>query len=216
MDRGGMVEQDIVRRGIRDERVLAAMRKVPRERFVAAELASRAYDDAPLPSATGRRSRSRTSSRSWPRRSRSSRSRARARDRHRLGLRGGGARRALRARSTPSSASRARWRAPPSYASQGSATRTSARDAATARSAGPRGAVRRDRVSPRAARTCRRPLLAQLALGGRLVMPVGETSHDQELLRVTRQGPHDYRRESLGAVVFVPLVGAEASGQIVD
>jgi protein-L-isoaspartate(D-aspartate) O-methyltransferase len=49
-------------------------------------------------------------------------------------------------------------------------------------------------------------LLAQLALGGRLVMPVGPEDA-QQLLRFTRTGPDTLRREDLGPVRFVPLVG---------
>ncbi len=44
-----MVVEQLERRGIRDERVLAAMRKVPRHLFVDLSLAHRAYDDHPLP-----------------------------------------------------------------------------------------------------------------------------------------------------------------------
>ena len=44
-----MVEEHIAARGVRDARVLDAMRKVRREHFVPADLASRAYDDRPLP-----------------------------------------------------------------------------------------------------------------------------------------------------------------------
>lgn len=44
-----MIEVQLRGRGISDARVLAAMRKLPRERFVPAELAGRAYDDRPLP-----------------------------------------------------------------------------------------------------------------------------------------------------------------------
>jgi protein-L-isoaspartate(D-aspartate) O-methyltransferase len=44
-----MVEQQIERRGVTDERLLAAMRSVPRERFVPTEHAPQAYDDTPLP-----------------------------------------------------------------------------------------------------------------------------------------------------------------------
>jgi uncharacterized protein len=47
--RDAMVEDQIARRGISDQRVLDAMRKVPRERFVPPEQASRAYDDRALP-----------------------------------------------------------------------------------------------------------------------------------------------------------------------
>lgn len=44
-----MVVEQLERRGIRDPRVLRAMRKVPRHRFVEEALAGRAYGDYPLP-----------------------------------------------------------------------------------------------------------------------------------------------------------------------
>ena len=44
-----MVERQLRRRGITDERVLAAMARVPRELFVPAELVAHAYDDGALP-----------------------------------------------------------------------------------------------------------------------------------------------------------------------
>jgi len=44
-----MVRTQIERRGIRDEAVLAAMRKVPRHRFVPENLWDEAYQDGPLP-----------------------------------------------------------------------------------------------------------------------------------------------------------------------
>ncbi len=44
-----MVERQLRRRGIRDERVLAALGRVPRELFVPEEERWRAYDDAALP-----------------------------------------------------------------------------------------------------------------------------------------------------------------------
>jgi protein-L-isoaspartate(D-aspartate) O-methyltransferase len=43
-----MVERQLARRGIRDERVLEAMRRVSRERFVAPGDRGEAYDDVPL------------------------------------------------------------------------------------------------------------------------------------------------------------------------
>jgi len=52
-------------------------------------------------------------------------------------------------------------------------------------------------------------LRAQLAIGGRLVIPVGATPRAQELVRVTRIGQNEYRQEELGAVQFVPLIGAQ-------
>lgn len=48
-----MVEGQLVPRGISDERVLAAMRKVPRHLFVDEALHSRAYDDNSLPIGEG-------------------------------------------------------------------------------------------------------------------------------------------------------------------
>jgi protein-L-isoaspartate(D-aspartate) O-methyltransferase len=48
-----MVEQQLRARGIRDERVLAAMAKVPREEFAEAEGIREAYGDHPLPIGEG-------------------------------------------------------------------------------------------------------------------------------------------------------------------
>ena len=44
-----MVERDIAARGVRDELVLGAMRKVPRELFLPKNLREFAYEDLPLP-----------------------------------------------------------------------------------------------------------------------------------------------------------------------
>src|SRR5215211_9077903 len=51
--RVAMVEQQLRARGVRDERVLAAMAAVPREVFVPERLRERAYDDAALPIGAG-------------------------------------------------------------------------------------------------------------------------------------------------------------------
>jgi protein-L-isoaspartate(D-aspartate) O-methyltransferase len=48
-ERGEMVERQLRRRGVRDERVLAAMAEVPREAFVPAYERTAAYDDSALP-----------------------------------------------------------------------------------------------------------------------------------------------------------------------
>lgn len=50
-------------------------------------------------------------------------------------------------------------------------------------------------------------LMAQLAPGGRLVIPVGSRD-DQELIRITRT-PAGLQEQKLGPVRFVPLVGRE-------
>jgi protein-L-isoaspartate(D-aspartate) O-methyltransferase len=51
--RRDMVEWQLRRRGIRDERVLHAMARVPRHEFVERELWSEAYEDHPLPIGDG-------------------------------------------------------------------------------------------------------------------------------------------------------------------
>jgi protein-L-isoaspartate(D-aspartate) O-methyltransferase len=51
--RAVMVERDLRRRGIRDDRVLNAMLSVPRHRFVTPNLAAEAYADTPLPTRLG-------------------------------------------------------------------------------------------------------------------------------------------------------------------
>jgi protein-L-isoaspartate(D-aspartate) O-methyltransferase len=53
-------------------------------------------------------------------------------------------------------------------------------------------------------------LLQQLEIGGRLVMPVGEPHEVQKLLKITRTTDDEYEQEELGAVRFVPLIGAHA------
>lgn len=58
-------------------------------------------------------------------------------------------------------------------------------------------------------------LLAQLAPGGRLVIPVGSRDR-QELLRVTLGDDGTPLEERLGACRFVPLVGAEGFAEMSD
>lgn len=50
------------------------------------------------------------------------------------------------------------------------------------------------------------PLLAQLKIGGRLVMPVGASRDSQRLVRVVRT-EEDFRHEEHGPCAFVPLIG---------
>jgi protein-L-isoaspartate(D-aspartate) O-methyltransferase len=51
-------------------------------------------------------------------------------------------------------------------------------------------------------------LKQQLAIGGRLVIPVGRDIH-QTLLHIRRTGEDSFEEEDFGAVAFVPLIGAE-------
>jgi len=50
------------------------------------------------------------------------------------------------------------------------------------------------------------PLVAQLKIGGRLVIPVGELREAQRLIRIIKS-EKGYKEEDHGAGVFVPLVG---------
>ena len=50
------------------------------------------------------------------------------------------------------------------------------------------------------------PLLDQLMVGGRLVIPVGPVGGFQELWRIVRTEDDTYDASSLGGVRFVPLV----------
>jgi protein-L-isoaspartate(D-aspartate) O-methyltransferase len=54
-----------------------------------------------------------------------------------------------------------------------------------------------------------KPLLAQLAPGGRLVMPVGESL--QELILVEKRGDGALEKRSIAPVAFVPLTGEAQS-----
>ena len=50
------------------------------------------------------------------------------------------------------------------------------------------------------------PLLNQLKLGGRLVIPIGADSQSQRLIRVTRT-KRGFETEDFGGCTFVPLIG---------
>lgn len=50
------------------------------------------------------------------------------------------------------------------------------------------------------------PLLKQLKIGGRLVIPIGQDPKTQTLIRVTRNA-NGFQTEDFGACSFVPLIG---------
>ncbi|MDI6702249.1 protein-L-isoaspartate O-methyltransferase [Methanothermobacter wolfeii] len=51
------------------------------------------------------------------------------------------------------------------------------------------------------------PLMEQLGVGGKLLIPVGSDKFYQELVLIERISDEDYRSENLGGVAFVPLIG---------
>lgn len=53
------------------------------------------------------------------------------------------------------------------------------------------------------------PLKAQLAVGGRMIMPLGRAALAQALVRVTRTSTDEFTKEHLADVRFVPLIGEE-------
>ena len=55
------------------------------------------------------------------------------------------------------------------------------------------------------------PLIEQLKIGGKLVIPVGEDRQKQNLVRVTRT-EIGHRREDFGPCAFVPLIGEHGWG----
>lgn len=55
------------------------------------------------------------------------------------------------------------------------------------------------------------PLVDQVAVGGRLVIPLGPQETWQRLYRLRRRAPGNWSRDDLGAVRFVPLVADPAT-----
>lgn len=53
-----------------------------------------------------------------------------------------------------------------------------------------------------------RALKEQLAINGRLVMPVGE-GQNQRIIKVTRRSEQEFETEDRGWVRFVPLIGEQ-------
>ncbi|HVN43840.1 MAG TPA: protein-L-isoaspartate(D-aspartate) O-methyltransferase [Steroidobacteraceae bacterium] len=205
--RNRMVERYLVHRGIRSQRVLEAMRAVPRERFLPPELEEFAYVDAPLPIAEGQ-----TISQPY----------VVAMMLDALELKGGetvlevgtgsGYAAAVLAQIagrvyTVERIGQLAEKAAAALASVGVTNvhvlhadgtlgwlEHAPYDAIVVAAGGPQ--------VPEA-------LKSQLKLGGRLVIPVGRDRRVQELLRLVRTGPDEYTTEELADVRFVPLLGAE-------
>jgi protein-L-isoaspartate(D-aspartate) O-methyltransferase len=212
-DRGAerlrMVEQHIAARGVRAPRVLAAMRTVRREDFVPAELAGSAYEDAPLPIAEGQ-----TISQPYI-------VAVMMEALELMGLErvlevgtGSGYAAAVLAELAREVYTIER-RATHALAAAERLRRCGYANVHVRRGDGTLGwpeSAPFDAIVVAAA-TPKIPaaLREQLALGGRLVVPVGDAVGSQELVRVRRWSEAGYLEEELGPVRFVPLIGDSKS-----
>src|SRR2546421_8335957 len=200
-----MVERQLVARGIRDEAVLRAMAEVPREAFVPHELVEFAYADTPLPI-----DESQTISQPY----------IVALMLESLELQSGdnvldvgtgsgyaaavASRIATQVYGIERHASLARAAAERCrglgydnvHIVIGDGTRGSPENA-------PFDAIMVAAGGPKVPEA----LKQQLAIGGRLVIPIGATPRVQTLLRVQRKAVDRWEEEDLGAVAFVPLIG---------
>lgn len=52
-------------------------------------------------------------------------------------------------------------------------------------------------------------LMRQLAVGGRMVIPIGRNQKTQALMLITRVGEDEFEQEDIAGVRFVPLIGKE-------
>jgi protein-L-isoaspartate(D-aspartate) O-methyltransferase len=202
-ERRRMVEEQIRARGIRNERVLAAMEKVPRHLFVPGNLTTAAYDDRPLPIGDGQ-----TISQPYIVALMTELLDPHAGDRILEIGAGSGYQAAILAELAtevitidriPAVAARARRNlstagSRPVEVIVGDGTLG---HPAKAPYQGILITAGTPEIPP--------PLLGELADGGRLVAPVGPHGI-QELVLVWREG-EKIRRESHGGVVFVPLIG---------
>lgn len=206
-ERDKMVDTQIARRGIRDERLLRAMRTVPRERFVSQGLSEFAYEDAPLPIEEGQ-----TISQPFIVASMIEAAEVTENDKVlEVGMGSGYAAavlsliarqvHAIERHDNLTRLARERFEA---LGYRNIDLRTG--DGTTGWAvAAPFDAILIAAAGPEVPA----PIKAQLAIGGRLVMPVdaGSEGWGQRLVKVTRTSESDYEQEILGAVSFVPLIG---------
>jgi protein-L-isoaspartate(D-aspartate) O-methyltransferase len=202
-----MVERQIAARGIGDQAVLDAMRAIPRERFVPDEAAEFAYDDTPLPIEEGQ-----TISQPYIVALMAAAARLGPGDRVLEVGAGSGYAAAVLSRIAGEVYAVERHEALAALAKR--RMKMLALDNVHVLHAdgtlgwpehAPYDAILVAAGGPSVPAALR----AQLAIGGRLVIPVGTTPRAQTLVRVTRNGQHAYEEEDLGPVQFVPLVGAQ-------
>lgn len=201
-----MVRRQIAGRGIRDPHLLAAMGDVPREAFVPARLAGLAYDDRPLPIEAGQ-----TISQPYivalMIESAGVRPGAKVLE---IGA-GSGYAAAVLGRIAGRVIAIERHRELADLA----AARMARLGYANVDIVHGDGSVGCPDEAPfdailaaASGRHVPQGLCDQLAIGGALVMPIGAVDDAQRLIRVVREAADRFRQDDLGAVRFVPLIGA--------
>ena len=203
-----MVELQIARRGVHDLRLLAAMREVPREAFVSKGMEEFAYDDTALPIAEGQ-----TISQPYIVAKMIEAAELSPGDRVLEVGGGSGYAAAVMSRIAAEVYTIERHTALAKLA----ATRFVALRYDNIRlrvGDGTRGwpeAVPFDAILVAAAGPEIPPALKeQLAIGGRLIIPIGEHRRAfSQLCKITRLSSTEFETEDLGAVAFVPLIGEQ-------
>ncbi|MCK6545881.1 protein-L-isoaspartate(D-aspartate) O-methyltransferase [Myxococcota bacterium] len=202
-----MVRTQIEARGIADRDVLDAIRSIPRERFVDDELAEFAYRDAPLPIAEGQ-----TISQPYIVALLAEAARLEPKDRVLEIGTGSGYQAAVLSRLVHEVITVERHESLAALARE-HLDELGIDNVEVLLANGTLGVPHRapfDAIVVTAGGPgVPQSLLDQLAIGGRLVMPVGDDPHEQVLTRFWRVGERRFEREELCAVRFVPLIGAE-------
>lgn len=212
-ERARMVERQIAARGVRDPRVLRAMAAVPRERFVPRPIRRSAYADSPLPIGEGQ-----TISQPYIVALMAEAVQPAPGDRTLEIGTGSGYGAAVLASIVAEVYTVERLRGLAASARRNLASagfhnvHVKVGDGTLGwREHAPYDAIVVTAGGPRVPEA----LLAQLAIGGRLVMPVGCEERSQRLIRIVRTEAGD-ESEDMGAVAFVPLIGAEGWNGAVD
>jgi protein-L-isoaspartate(D-aspartate) O-methyltransferase len=202
-----MVARQIAGRGIHDAGVLAAMRDVPREAFVAEEYANYAYDDGPLPIMEGQ-----TISQPYVVALMIQEVQIGAQDIVLEIGTGSGYAAAVISRIAAQVYTVERLESLVRYARQkleflgyGNVHVVHGDGTLGWEEHAPYNAIVVAAGGPEVPAA----LKAQLALGGRMIIPVGSEQRAQRLIRITRTADKDYEKRTLSHVRFVPLIGQQ-------